>query len=307
MPAFIDGAEAPVNPGSEYNTGESDIDFSIAIPLVWPQKTVLYQTDDRPQANLEGTGNITGFLNTFLDALDGSYCNYTAYGITGDSPGIDAQYPDPLPGGYKGQLQCGLYKPTRVLSLSYGQSEADLPKRYTERQCNEWMKLGLQGHTVLVASGDYGVGSFEGDIHGACLSGCGQNATIYSADYPGGCPYITSVGATQLQPNQTIKDPESALQTPLGTGSLALFASGGGFSNYFPRPPYQDAALASYFANHDPGHPYYLANNDASNIGANGGIYNRGGRGFPDIAANGANFRAFTVLLPYPALPCPAP
>jgi tripeptidyl-peptidase I len=52
--------------------------------------------------------------------------------------------------------------------------------------------------------------------------------------------------------------------------------------------------LATYFAKHDPGHPYYSANEDATNIGENGGIYNRIGRGFPDISANGANFRSFT-------------
>jgi len=69
-----------------------------------------------------------------------SYCNYTAYGITGDSPSVDAVYPDPLPGGYKGQLECGVYTLTRVVSVSYGEAEVYLPKPYTERQCNEFMK-----------------------------------------------------------------------------------------------------------------------------------------------------------------------
>lgn len=300
IPAFIDGAEAPVPADSPYNTGESDIDLSITIPLIYPQTVTLYQTDDRPQSELELNETITGFLNTFLDALDGSYCTYTAYGITGDSPGIDAQYPDPLPGGYKGPLMCGVYKPTRVISASYGQSEFDLPQKYTQRQCNEFMKLGLQGHTFLASSSDYGVASFAGDITASgCLSGSGQNQTIYNPDYPSNCPYVTSVGATQLQPGQTIKDPESALQTPLGPGPLANFASAGGFSNYFPAPSYQKEAIATYFAEHDPGHPYYIANADASNIGQNGGIYNRAGRGFPDISANGAYFRAFNNLTDY--------
>jgi tripeptidyl-peptidase-1 len=75
----------------------------------------VYQVDDLPNA-LGETGT-TGFFNTFLDAVDGSYCNYTAYGITGDSP-IDPQYPDKHKGGYKGRLQCGKYELTRVLSVS---------------------------------------------------------------------------------------------------------------------------------------------------------------------------------------------
>lgn len=257
----------------------------------------LYQTDDLPQSQLELNETIPGFLNTFLDALDGSYCNYTAYGITGDSPGLDAQYPDPRPGGYKGQLMCGAYKPTRVISASYGQSELDLPKKYTERQCNEFMKLGLQGHSIFFSSSDYGVAGAPGDpTTSGCLSGNGQNQTIYNPDYPANCPYITAVGATQLQPNQTIKDPESAMQTSLGPGPLSRFASAGGFSNYFSVPSFQKAAVSSYFERHDPGHPYYIANSDASNIGANGGIYNRAGRAYPDVSANGANFRMFTNL-----------
>lgn len=106
---------------------------------------------------------------------------------------------------------------------------------------------------------------------------------------------MISVGATQLQPNQTINDPESAMQTALAAAPdpASRFSSSGGFSNYFPAPDYQKDAVAAYFANHDPGHPYYVANENATNLGEGGGIYNRAGRGFPDISANGAAFRAF--------------
>jgi tripeptidyl-peptidase I len=75
-----------------------------------------------------------------LEQLDGSYCNYAAYGITGDS-WKDPKYPDPHKGGYKGKLQCGVYKPATVISISYGEAEYDIPVRYDKRQCNEWMKL----------------------------------------------------------------------------------------------------------------------------------------------------------------------
>jgi tripeptidyl-peptidase I len=72
--------------------------------------------------------------------LDGSYCNYTAYGITGDS-WRDPTYPDTHKGGYKGKLQCGVYTPAKVISISYGEAEDDIPMRYDKRQCSEWMKL----------------------------------------------------------------------------------------------------------------------------------------------------------------------
>jgi tripeptidyl-peptidase I len=289
IPAFIDSAEAPVLPDDPNNTGESDIDMDMAFSLIYPQTVTLYQTDDRVQTTEESSGSLEGFLNTFLDALDGSYCTYSAYGITGDSPGIDASYPDPAPGGYKGALQCGVYTPTRVISGSYGEAEADLPQNYQQRQCNEFMKLGLQGHSIFFSSGDYGVASYPGDIS---PSGCtGPDQTIFTPNYPVNCPYITAVGATRLYADQDVSYPESALQANLGPRA-ELFASAGGFANYFGTADYQKAAVDQYFAAHDPGYPYYVS--DGDNIGVGGGIYNRAGRGYPDVSANGAEYRAYT-------------
>jgi tripeptidyl-peptidase-1 len=129
-----------------------------------PQTVTLYQVDDSIEACTD-----QGY-NTFLDTLDGFYCDYTAYGIKGDSPGIDATYPDPAAGGYKGPLACATHKPTRVISVSYGGAEVVVPANYTRRQCNELLKLGLQGHTIVWASGDYGVASppQDGGVNG-CL------------------------------------------------------------------------------------------------------------------------------------------
>lgn len=171
------------------------------------------------------------------------------------------------------------------------------------------MKLGLQGHSIFVASGDYGVASFPGsnDNEYGCLSGSGQNGTIYNPDTPSGCPYITAVGATRLYPNQTVDDPESAMQVNLtafnlvtGSGPISppydFFATGGGFSNYFTPPAYQAAAVSNYLANTPPDVPSYLVNADATNIGEDGGVYNRGGRGYPDVSANGAFLLVYVNL-----------
>jgi tripeptidyl-peptidase-1 len=297
----VDGGTAPVAPSDPRNGGESDIDLDLSISLIYPQSVTVYQVDD-----LYNSENADGWLNTFFDSVDGSYCNYTAFNITGDTPGFDATYPDP--NGYEGQLECGTYELTRVVSISYGEAEVYMPKPYVERQCNEIMKLGLQGHSILVASGDYGVASFPGSNNNP--EGClGDDGTIYNPDYPSGCPYITVVGATRLYPNDTVNDPESAMQVNLTAFNIAtgagptsppydFFASGGGFSNLFTPPSYQAAAVAEYLKQDLPFQslPYYEINADATNIGENGGLYNRIGRGYPDVSANGAFLLTFVNL-----------
>ena len=69
-------------------------------------------------------------------------------------------------------------------------------------------------------------------------------------------------------------------------------ASGGGFSNVYPTPSYQAAALKTYFGRHNPPYlPYsgFGTGYDPGNVSVNGGLYNRIGRGIPDVAANGEN------------------
>lgn len=203
--------------------------------------------------------------------------------------------------------------------MSYGVSELIQPEKYMHRLCNEFMKLGLQGTTFTISSGDYGVAAQPGynpkteslsngcvvpEDYNATISGYkyhkprGQNGTVFQGQFPATCPYILSVGATRLYPKQTVNDPESVMELPHLTGPDDKwdleFSTGGGFSNYFPRPSYQKAAVNSYFADHDPGYPYYEFNGvdfrkPGNNIGANGGIYNRNGRGFPDVSSNGAH------------------
>lgn len=70
---------------------------------------------------------------------------------------------------------------------------------------------------------------------------------------------------------------------PPGDPALAYFATGGGFSNYFRPPSYQAKNVARYLAANAPDVPSYAVNSDASNVGANGGVYNRIGRGYPDV------------------------
>lgn len=182
-----------------------------------------------------------------------------------------------------GKLQCGIYKPTNVISASYGEAEADLPINYSKRQCNEFMKLGLQGHSIMVSSGDYGVASSPGDVS---ASGClGPEGKIFNPTYPSNCPYVTSVGATMLYADQTVRDAESVMQVNLG-GTAVNFSSAGGFSNFYSQPSYQKQAVEHYFDVAKPNYPFYSELN--VDLNTTKGLYNRIGRGFPDVSANGA-------------------
>lgn len=76
------------------------------------------------------------------------------------------------------------------------------------------MKLGLMGVSVLYSSGDYGVAGNSGQciIPATGEYGTGADATRFNPSFPGSCPYITSVGATQVNPNSTVFQPESACE-----------------------------------------------------------------------------------------------
>ena len=84
-------------------------------------------------------------------------------------------------------------------SLSYGDVEASvfIPGNqsaydYGSRCDEEFMQLGLRGVTILVASGDDGIGGIQ--MQDDLALGCSKAWP----EWPGGSPYITSVGATQL-------------------------------------------------------------------------------------------------------------
>lgn len=232
--------------------GESALDLEFAMALIYPQKATLYQVGDTKQG---------ASFNNFLDGIDGSYCDFE--GGTSKDPNIDGQY--------SAAVDCGRTSATNVISTSYGSNEADLTPKYESRQCDEYMKLALQGVSVIYSSGDFGVAGNGG----VCLSENGTAFTDgksgkFAPSFPGGCPWVTSVGATQIRNGSSVNDPESACEQ--------VIFSGGGFSNVFTMPSYQQDAVQTYFDDHNP--PY----------GAD--RYNNSGtaRGFPDVSANGANY-----------------
>ncbi|CZR58166.1 probable tripeptidyl-peptidase 1 precursor [Phialocephala subalpina] len=257
----IDGGFLQTDMESFNYNGESDLDLEYAMSLVYPQKVTLYQVGDE----LEGAS-----FNNFLDAIDGNYCTYEG----GDDPNQDAVYPDPYgsgPGVYKGPENCGGFAATKVISTSYGYNEADLTPFYENRQCSEYMKLGLQGITFLYSSGDYGVAGNGGQ----CIDPTTGNYTdgsygMFNPSFPGTCPYVTSVGATQVKPGASVTQPEEAAES--------VIYSGGGFSNVFSLPSYQKSAVSTYFAQHKPSYGPDRYNTSQQS------------RGIPDVSANGVNY-----------------
>ncbi|KAH8883712.1 subtilisin-like protein [Thozetella sp. PMI_491] len=271
--------------------GESTLDFQAAMPLIWPQKPVLFQTDDELY-EIEGTN---GWMNTFLDAIDGSYCSYSAFGETGDCTDevcADPVYPDrqfPSPVGYQGDLQCGVFAPTKVISISYGAIEDLLPNNYQYRQCNEYMKLGLQGVTVVLSSGDSGVGTPIGCIGGPAAPDVG---TIFAPSFPQTCPYILAVGSTELRrPDPTAPPVEWEILEEVAS---TQFPSGGGFSNIWGVADYQRDSVQAYYDQVEATLPFgsyhqIIVNGSFDNVTRADQAYHHGGRGFPDVAAVGEN------------------
>ncbi|KAJ5115027.1 polynucleotide 3'-phosphatase [Penicillium alfredii] len=138
-----------------------------------------------------------------------------------------------------------------ILSTSYGEAEQSVPASYARATCNLYAQLGARGVSVIFSSGDSGVG-------GSCLSNDGSNRTTFLPGFPASCPFVTSVGGTYGN------RPEKAIDF-----------SGGGFSDIFALPTYQNQAVDGYL----------------DRVGDRWkGLYNPQGRGIPDVAAQASNF-----------------
>ncbi|KAG8529478.1 uncharacterized protein KY384_006115 [Bacidia gigantensis] len=139
-----------------------------------------------------------------------------------------------------------------TLTTSYGEDEQSVPESYSNTTCSLFAQLGARGVSVLFSSGDTGPGS-------ACQTNDGKNTTRFLPIFPAACPFVTSVGGT------VNVEPEKAVSF-----------SSGGFSDRFPRPSYQDQAVTQFLE--------ILGDTWK-------GLYNPNGRGFPDVAAQGRNFK----------------
>ncbi|KAF7983296.1 hypothetical protein HWV62_22961 [Athelia sp. TMB] len=152
--------------------------------------------------------------------------------------------------------------PPSTISTSYDDDEQTVPLSYALRACNSFAQLGARGVSLLFSSGDGGVGDGNSDPATTTCKNA-KNETVFIPLFPSSCPFVTSVGATNHIPETAV----------------SRFGSGGGFSNYFPRPAYQEFAVSEYLSKLPKG--LYK------------GLYNPAGRGIPDVSAQGDFFRVF--------------
>ncbi|KAF8258635.1 subtilisin-like protein [Lactarius quietus] len=142
-------------------------------------------------------------------------------------------------------------KVPQTISTSYGQEERFGSREFTDYACYLLAQLGTRGVSLLFSTGDDGVGKEE-----SCKTPDGS--IQFYTYFPATCPYVTAVGGT------TGIEPERGAQK-----------SGGGFSSYFPRPPYQNDAVGDFLE--VLGSQYQ-------------GLFNPHGRGIPDVAAQTLSF-----------------
>ncbi|KAH9039325.1 subtilisin-like protein [Lactarius pseudohatsudake] len=162
---------------------------------------------------------------------------------------------EPLPGDTYLESLKYLFRKTDIpqtISISYGTYERNVPWEYAKVLCLLFAQLGARGASVLFPSGDDGVGKNCEDESGNVR---------FIPDFPASCPFLTTVGGT--------KDYDPEVAAPL---------SGGGFSDYFLRPVYQDVAVSAFLERQ--GTQY-------------AGLYSPDGRGIPDIAAQALKFPVF--------------
>jgi tripeptidyl-peptidase-1 len=91
--------------------------------------------------------------------------------------------------------------------------------------------------------------------------------------FPASCPYVTTVGATK-----GLGLGNFSMEVAAGyPANVSSYASGGGFSNYFSRPAWQESVVNDY-----------MTSLTANEVDPN--MYNHSGRAYPDLAANGQQY-----------------
>jgi tripeptidyl-peptidase-1 len=142
----VNGGKCPVNPSDPGVEANLDVQYARAITERIPN--VYYSTGGSPPIVGSGSNTNEPYLE-FLDYLLAL---------------PDASLPN-------------------TVSISYGDDEDTVPLDYADNVCNLFSQLGARGVSILVASGDSGVGD-------VCTK------TAFSTNFPASCPWVTTVGGT---------------------------------------------------------------------------------------------------------------
>ena len=179
-----------------------------------------------------------------------------------------------------------------VNSMSYGWAEWDQcdpsvfpecfiggdSEVYAKRTNTEFMKLGLRGVTLLASSGDAGA-------PGRMSEDCEPDKPVNPA-FPTSSPWVLSVGGNIVENFTIHKNSSSKLckqYSCIDKGTelncdydRCGWTAGGGFSNYFNRPPWQSNVVEKYL-------------NSGVNLPPNK-FFNKNGRAYPDISLVAHNY-----------------
>lgn len=154
--------------------------------------------------------------------------------------------------------------PPLIHSLSYGNDEVQqTSESYMFAVNQQLMKAAARGLTIVVASGDQGVWG---------RTGYDDRFGQFHPDFPASSPYVTSVGGTNFVEKSKIGE-ESAWS-----------CGGGGFSNTFDRPSWQNESVSNYLA---------LAKRSGSLPKSS--MFNESGRAYPDVSALGGQLNPYCV------------
>ncbi|RHY33884.1 hypothetical protein DYB32_003273 [Aphanomyces invadans] len=171
-------------------------------------------------------------------------------------------------------------KPPFVVSLSYSDDEDHIfaaSEAYARSFDPLLMKLGARGVSVFMASGDDGVAGQSPDLHKTDAHDKAAWCKAHGPQWPTSSPYLTSVGATMLSKSTGPSGFFDTLDEVVCSSQLGSpITSGGGFSNRYDRPKYQEAAVQSFLA--------------TKNVPPSD-FFNASGRAYPDVTAFGNNYQ----------------
>jgi len=151
-----------------------------------------------------------------------------------------------------------------VHSASTSEAEQDVVAR--AKVDVEFQKAGVRGLTLMFSSGDDGVWDEKPDLK------------RFAVQWPSSNPYVTGVGGTEFgvcgKVGQEVAVYVSSPCYGGSNGKKSNGYSGGGFSNLYKTPSYQEAAKEQW----------YKQATSAKNLPAQS-YWNRNGSGYPDISA----------------------
>ena len=218
----------------------------------------------------EGDGGVGSSFETALDTQTLMGLAWPASGILYNNGGVFG--PNATEGKtydrFVNFLQDLIHNDTvpSVVSFSESTPEDIMDPAYAQRLCSMMSQVGTRGVTLVFSSGDNGP---QGD------TSTGEHKKTFETEFPASCPWVTAIGGTVDLANEVGATQSSLKGT--GVGNLGYTSSGGGFSNLFARPDYQDGFVDSYISKNVP----------STYEGKSG--YNSSGRGVPDVSAFSSN------------------